>query len=110
MSPKSQLCQQRWRYEILGISKLRTYQPTKSFFEGDTIGKPIKPQYFIPCVELNPPSRIAVLKLPDFFNSQELFTIKFLIIRKKPGFTIVEQAVVLVPDCEKVVRQLADWV
>ena len=35
---------------MLVISKLRTYQLTKIFFESDKIGKLIIPQYFIPHV------------------------------------------------------------
>ena len=45
-------------------------------------------------------------KLPDSFSTSEILTIKFLIMRKKSGFTIVEQAIVLVPEFEKVVRKL----
>jgi len=38
------------------------------------------------CVELNPPTRIAVLKLPDSFYSQELFTTKISEYEKEIGF------------------------
>jgi hypothetical protein len=55
--------------------------------------------YFI---ELNPPPRVAISNVPDSFYTSKLFTLKFQVMRKKSGFTIVEQAIVLVFEFEKV--------
>ena len=62
-------------------------------------------------VELNPPSRIVVrhyfFKVPDFFYNRKIIHNKNqMIMRKKSGFTIVEQAIMLVHEFERVVRKL----
>jgi len=53
-------------------------------------------------IVLNPPARIAFSKVPDSFYTSKLIALKFLVI-KKMGFILVEQAVMLVRDFEKVV-------
>jgi hypothetical protein len=37
-----------WRYEMLGISWLISYQPIENLPVSGALGLPIKPQYFIP--------------------------------------------------------------
>jgi len=39
---------------MLGISWTLSYQPIKNLLASDALGIPLKPQYFIPRVELNP--------------------------------------------------------
>ena len=75
----------------------------------------LKPACTIPCVELNPPSRIAVRhcfqKYPIFFYNRKIIHNKNqMIMRKKSSFTIVEQAIMLVPEFESVVRKLEQQV
>ena len=67
-----------------------------------------KSSYFwLKYIELNPAfCGIAFSKLPDSCYNSELFTLKFLIMRKKSGFSIVEQAIALVFEFEKVYRKL----
>ena len=86
------------------------YQPIRTLPASDALGIPLKPQCFIPLVELNPPARIAISKVPDSSYNQMLITKKKLTMRKKSGFTIVEQAIVLVPEFEKVVHKLEQQV
>jgi hypothetical protein len=68
------------------------------------------PAFAIAFDELNPAFADSLSKVPDSFSTSELFTKIFLIMRKKSGFTIVEQAIVLVPEFEKVVRKLEQQV
>jgi len=49
------------------------------------LANPLLPLYFIYIVELNPPTRIAVLKLPDSSYSQELLTTKISDYEKEIG-------------------------
>jgi hypothetical protein len=42
-----------WRYETLGISVLRTYQPIRTLPGSNALGKPLKPQCFIPRVSVS---------------------------------------------------------
>ncbi len=81
---------------------------------GTNARKPLNPNCLILCVELNPPMRIAILKIPDSFYNSKLFTLKFLIMRIQiaigTGFTIVEQAILLVPEFSHVVRKLEQQV
>lgn len=57
-------------------------------------------------VELNPHTRIAFSKIPILSVIQELFTLNIFDMRKKSGLTIVEQAIISVPEFENVVRKL----
>jgi len=50
--------------------------------------------------------RVSGLKVPDSFSTSKFLTIKISDYEKKSGFTIVEQAIVLVPDFEDVVHNL----
>ena len=47
------------------------------------------------------------LKVPDFIYNRKIYSPQKnqMIMRKKSGFTIVEQAIVLVPEFESVVRK-----
>jgi hypothetical protein len=53
---------------------------------------------------------IAFQKYPIFSIIRDYSPKKFMIMRKKSGFTIVEQAIMLVPEFEKVVRKLEQQV
>ncbi len=49
-------------------------------------------------VELNPHARITLSKIPILSVIQELFTLNILDMRKKSSFTILEQAIISVPE------------
>jgi len=48
--------------------------------------QPLSPRLPILAVELNPPARIAILKVLDFFYNSKLFTIKISDYEKEIGF------------------------
>ena len=52
------------------------------------------------------------LKVPDFIYNRKIYSPQKnqMIMRKKSGFTIVEQAIMLVPEFESVVRKLEQQV
>jgi len=68
---------------------VRSYFPIslhRLFLRASNARKPLKPACTIPCIELNPPTRIALLKVPDSSYNSKLLTNKISDYEKEIGF------------------------
>ena len=73
-------------YGVVRDYEAISYQFTPIFLRATNARIPLKPACNIPCVELNPPTRIALLKVPDSFYNSKLFTTKISEYEKEIGF------------------------
>ena len=73
-------------YETFGISKHFPIKLQLILIRAEALDNPLTAKCFIYDVELNPPSRIALLKVPDSFYTSKLFTNKISSNEKEIGF------------------------
>ena len=73
-------------YETFGISKRLPIKLQLLLIRAETLDKPLTAKCFIHDVELNPPQRIALLKVPGFFYYLRIFFTKFSDNEKETGF------------------------
>jgi hypothetical protein len=77
---------ERWQYAEAGISKLQLIKPLLILLNVLNFKIPTSPGLRILRVDLNPPSRIAFLKVPDSFYTRKLLTTKISNYEKEIGF------------------------